>query len=66
MPERDYRLYLSDISESCQAIFEYIEEMSFEAFCRDRKTLWKMDAPDYVNSFQPQDIGQTRLDIYTK
>ncbi|MDZ7830636.1 MAG: DUF86 domain-containing protein [Desulfobacterales bacterium] len=38
MPERDYRLYFSDISESCQAIFEYIEEMSFEAFCRDRKT----------------------------
>ncbi len=38
MPERDYRLYLTDISESSQAIFEYVKGMSFEEFCQDRKT----------------------------
>jgi len=38
MPERDYRLYLTDISESSQAIFEYVAGMSFEDFCQDRKT----------------------------
>ncbi|MBS3810107.1 MAG: DUF86 domain-containing protein [Desulfobacterales bacterium] len=38
MPERDYRLYLTDISESSQAIFDYIKGMTFENFCQDRKT----------------------------
>jgi len=38
MPERDFHLYLSDISESSQAIVEYIKGMTFEDFCRDRKT----------------------------
>src|SRR6056297_1785761 len=38
MPERDYRLYLTDISDSSQAILEYIREMTSEEFCRDRKT----------------------------
>jgi len=39
MPEhQNHRLYLSDIADSSQAIFEYTRELSFEAFCQDRKT----------------------------
>ena len=38
MPERNIRLYLEDISESGHAIFEYVQGMSFDEFCRDRKT----------------------------
>ncbi|WP_045216964.1 HepT-like ribonuclease domain-containing protein [Desulfonatronovibrio magnus] len=38
MPERNIRLYLEDISESGHAIFEYVQGMSFDEFCSDRKT----------------------------
>lgn len=38
MPERDSALYLMDVRESGNAILEYLEGMSFEDFCRDRKT----------------------------
>jgi uncharacterized protein with HEPN domain len=38
MSERDYHLYLSDILDSGRAIQEYIKEMSFDEFCKDRKT----------------------------
>jgi len=38
MSERDSGLYLMDIRESGNAILEYLECMSFEDFCRDRKT----------------------------
>ena len=38
MPERNIRLYLDDISESANAIFEYVHGMSFDEFCIDRKT----------------------------
>ena len=39
MPDHwNHRLYLSDIADSSQAIFEYTQELSFEAFCQDRKT----------------------------
>ena len=31
-------LYLDDILESVHAILDYIEEMDFEAFTKDRKT----------------------------
>jgi len=38
MSERNIRLYLEDISDSGHAIFEYVQGMSFDEFCRDRKT----------------------------
>ena len=38
MSERNVRLYIEDISESGRAIFEYVQGMSFDEFCRDRKT----------------------------
>ena len=38
MPERDPRLYLSDILDSRNAIQEFVKGLSFEEFCRDRKT----------------------------
>ena len=38
MFERDSRLYLSDILDSGIAILEFVKELSFEGFCKDRKT----------------------------
>lgn len=38
MFKRDIRLFISDILESCEAIFSYVKEMSFHEFTQDRKT----------------------------
>ena len=38
MFERDFRLYLSDILDSGHAIQEFVKGLSFEEFCKDRKT----------------------------
>ena len=38
MFERDPRLYCEDILESGGAILDFVEGLSFEAFCDDRKT----------------------------
>ena len=38
MSERDPRLYCEDILESGHAILEFVEDLTFEAFCDDRKT----------------------------
>ena len=38
MSERDFRLYCEDILDSGNAILQYIKGMSFEEFCKDRKT----------------------------
>lgn len=38
MPERDVRLYLEDILESCKAVTEYVSGLSFEQFYAERKT----------------------------
>lgn len=38
MSERDPRLYCEDILESGNAILEFVEGITFEAFCADRKT----------------------------
>ena len=38
MSKRDPRLYCDDILESGSAILDFIQQMSFEDFCDDRKT----------------------------
>lgn len=38
MSERDPRLYCDDILESGSAILDFVEGLSFEDFCDDRKT----------------------------
>ncbi len=38
MPERNLQLYLEDIEDSSRAILVYVQGMSFDNFCRDRKT----------------------------
>lgn len=38
MSKRDIRLFISDIFESCEAIFSYVNGMSFDEFTQDRKT----------------------------
>ena len=38
MSERDPRLYCEDILESGNAILDFVEGLSFEDFCDDRKT----------------------------
>ena len=36
---RDYRLYLDDILESINKIFAYVQDMDFESFAADAKTV---------------------------
>ena len=38
MSKRDPRLYCDDILESGSAILDFMQQMSFEDFCDDRKT----------------------------
>jgi len=38
MSERDFRLYCADILDSGSAIIEFVNGLSFEQFCNDRKT----------------------------
>ena len=38
MSERDFRLYCEDILDSGNAILQFVNSMSFENFCEDRKT----------------------------
>ena len=38
MSERDFHLYFSDILDSGRAIQEFVKGLSFEEFCKDRKT----------------------------
>lgn len=38
MSKRKYILYVEDISDSIDAIFDYIKEYSFDDFSQDRKT----------------------------
>jgi len=38
MSNRDIRLYLDDIIDSSQAIHGFLEGMTFDEFCHDRRT----------------------------
>ncbi len=38
MSERDFRLYCEDILDLGKAIQEFVNGMSYEEFCKDRKT----------------------------
>lgn len=38
MSKRDLRLFVNDIKESCEAIFEYANGLDFDSFAKDRKT----------------------------
>jgi uncharacterized protein with HEPN domain len=38
MSKRDFRLYCADILDSGSAIIEFVNGLSFEQFCNDRKT----------------------------
>ena len=38
MSERDFRLYCEDILDSSNAVLEFVNGLSFEDFCKDRKT----------------------------
>ena len=38
MSERDPRLYCDDILDSGNAILKFVEGLTFESFCADRKT----------------------------
>ena len=38
MSKREMRLFLNDIVESCEAIFDYVDGLDFNAFESDRKT----------------------------
>jgi uncharacterized protein with HEPN domain len=36
--KREIRLFISDIKEATEAIFEYVKGIDFEVFVNDRKT----------------------------
>ena len=38
MSKRDIKLFITDIKESIEAIFEYIKDEDFNSFINDRKT----------------------------
>ena len=38
MSERDFRFYCADILDSSTAVLEFVNGLSFEDFCEDRKT----------------------------
>jgi uncharacterized protein with HEPN domain len=38
MSDRDLRLYYEDILDSGNAILQFVRDLSFEGFCKDRKT----------------------------
>ncbi len=39
MPARDWKLRIEDILEAIQEIIQYTDGMTFEAFCKDTKTV---------------------------
>jgi uncharacterized protein with HEPN domain len=39
MSKREPKLLISDILESCNKILQYTDNIDFEAFCNDSKTL---------------------------
>jgi len=39
MSKREPKLLISDILESCNKILQYTDNMNFETFCNDSKTL---------------------------
>ena len=39
MSKREPKLLISDMLESCNKILQYTENMDFEAFCNDSKTI---------------------------
>lgn len=36
--KRDYKLFVIDIKESIEAIFDYVKDLNFDEFINDRKT----------------------------
>ncbi|MGB9742555.1 MAG: DUF86 domain-containing protein [candidate division WOR-3 bacterium] len=39
MPKRDWRLFIEDILEALSTIQEYVKNMDFEGFTKDKKTI---------------------------
>ena len=58
MSERDIRLYLADIVDSGNAITEFVHGLSFEEFCKDRKTLSAV-----IREFEV--IGEVATDLFS-
>jgi len=67
MSERDFRLYLSDIIESGNAVLEYVEGCDYEDFSRDRKTysavIREFEIIGKAVGKLPEEIREKRKDI---
>ena len=67
MSKRDPRLYCDDILESGSAILDFIQQMSFEEFCDDRKTysavIREFEIIGEAVGKLPQSIRERRSDV---
>jgi len=67
MPERDIQLYLADISDSCNAVKDYVAGVAFEDFCNDRKTysavIREFEIIGEAVGKLPDDLRQKRSDV---
>jgi len=67
MSERDPRLYCEDILDSGNAILEFVEGLSFEDFCDDRKTysavIREFEIIGEAVGKLPESLRKRRLDV---
>ncbi|NWF66595.1 MAG: DUF86 domain-containing protein [Campylobacterales bacterium] len=67
MSKRDFRLFVNDIKESCEAIFEYVKELNFDEFIEDRKTysavIREFEIIGEATKYLPTDITDKYSDI---
>jgi uncharacterized protein with HEPN domain len=64
MREREFADYLQDILDSINAIEEFIKEMQFEDFARDRKTTFAVTRAIEIIGEATKHIPKTIVDKY--
>ena len=67
MSERDFRLYCEDILDSGNAILQFVEGLSYEQFCDDRKTysavIREFEIIGQAVNKLPEELKQKRSDV---
>lgn len=67
MSERDYRVYCADILDSGSAIIEFVDGLSFQEFCGDRKTysavIREFEIIGEAVGNLPEDMKKERSDV---
>jgi len=67
MSKREWRLYVEDIQESIELVEKYVENMEFEDFKADRKTIdavvRNFEIIGEASKFIPEDIKKDHPDV---